>query len=228
MAADETTFELERVSLSRGGKQVLRELSARIPAGATCLAGPSGSGKSTLLRLLDRLSDPDVGLVRYRGVDVRERDPLELRREVVLVPQLPALLEGTVADNIRFAAELAGREPDVDRLLDLAGLDSSFAERDGSKLSVGEQQRAMLARALALDPRVLLLDEPTSALDPETTGAIEATILELRERLEVDVVWVTHDLAQARRVSDWLVRIDAGRAVAEGPTGEGLEAGVAR
>jgi putative ABC transport system ATP-binding protein len=228
VAADNTTFELERVSLSRGGKPVVRELSARIPAGATCLAGPSGSGKSTLLRLLNRLSDPDAGIVRCRGVDVRERDPLELRREVVLVPQLPALLEGTVGDNIRFAADLAAREPNVDRLLDLAGLDSSFAERDGSKLSVGEQQRGMLARALALDPRVLLLDEPTSALDPETTGAIEATILELRERLEVDVVWVTHDLAQARRVSDWLVRIEAGRAVAEGPTGEALEAGVVR
>ncbi len=224
MATDETTFELERVSLSRGGKPVLRELSARIPAGATCVAGPSGSGKSTLLRLLDRLSDPADGTVRYRDADVRERDPLELRREVVLVPQLPALLEGTVAGNLRFAAGLAGREPDIDRLLGLAGLDPSFAERDCAKLSVGEQQRAMLARALALDPRVLLLDEPTSALDPETTGAIEETIGELRERLAVDVVWVTHDLAQARRVSEWLVRIEAGRTVGQGPTHELLTA----
>jgi putative ABC transport system ATP-binding protein len=220
------TFELERVSLSRGGKPVLRELSTRIPPGPTCVAGPSGSGKSTLLRLLNRLSDAESGVVRFRGTDVREPDPLELRREVVLVPQLPALLEGTVADNIRFAAGLAGLEPDIERLLDLAGLDPSFADREGSKLSVGEQQRAMLARALALDPRVLLLDEPTSALDPETTGAIEETLAELRDRLEVDVVWVTHDLAQARRVSDWLVRIESGRAVAEGPTAEVLEGAV--
>ena len=217
MGVGETTFELERVSLARAGKRVLDELSARIPAGATCLAGPSGSGKSTLLRLLDRLSDADEGVVRYRGADVRERDPLELRREVVLVPQLPALLEGTVEDNLRFAAGLAAREPDVDRLLDLAGLDPSFASRDGAKLSVGEQQRAMLARALALEPTVLLLDEPTSALDAAATGAIEETLLELRERLEIDVVWVTHDLAQARRVSEWLVRIDAGRARRRGP-----------
>jgi putative ABC transport system ATP-binding protein len=224
VAADETAFELERVSLSRGGKQVLRELSATIPAGATCLAGPSGSGKSTTLRLLDRLSDAEAGTVRYRGADVRDRDPLALRREVVLVPQLPALLEGTVADNLRFAAGLAGREPELERLLGLAGLGPSFAERDGSKLSVGEQQRVMLARALALEPRVLLLDEPTSALDSETTGAIEETILELRERLAIDVVWVTHDLGQARRVSRWLVRIEAGRAVDEGPTHELLTA----
>jgi ABC-type methionine transport system ATPase subunit len=174
--------------------------------------------------LLDRLSDAEQGTVLYRGRDVRDRDPLELRREVVLVPQLPALLEGTVADNIRFAAGLAGHDPDVGRLLDLAGLDSGFADRDGSKLSVGEQQRAMLARALALNPRVLLLDEPTSALDPDTTAAIERTLAGLRDRLEIDVVWVTHDLGQARRVSDWLVRIEAGRAVAAGPTREVLEA----
>ena len=215
------------MSLSRGGKPVLRDLTAAIPAGATCVAGPSGSGKSTLLRLLDRLSDAESGTVRYRGEDVRERDPLELRREVVLVPQLPALLEGTVADNIRFAADLAGRQPDVKGLLDLAGLKPSFASRAGSKLSVGEQQRAMLARALAVDPRVLLLDEPTSALDPDATAAIEETLAELRERLEIDVVWVTHDLGQARRVSRWLVRIEAGRAVAAGPTAALLEAGAA-
>jgi putative ABC transport system ATP-binding protein len=221
-------FELARVSLTRGGKPVLRELSARLPAGASCLAGPSGSGKSTVLRLLNRLSDPESGTVLCRGSDVRERDPLELRREVVLVPQLPALLEGTVADNVRFAADLAGIEPDVGRLLGLAGLDRDFADRDAARLSVGEQQRAMLARALALEPRALLLDEPTSALDPETTGAVEETLLELRERLGIDLVFVTHDLAQARRMSDWLVRIEAGRAVEQGPTADLLGAGVSR
>jgi putative ABC transport system ATP-binding protein len=223
---DDAAFELVGVTLSRAGKLVLRELSARLPAGASCIAGPSGSGKSTTLRLLNRLSDAEAGTVLYRGADVRERDPLELRREVVLVPQLPALLEGTVADNLRFAADLAGREPDTQRLLDLAGLDTSFADRDAAKLSVGEQQRAMLARALALEPRVLLLDEPTSALDAETTGAVEEMLLELRERIGVDLVFVTHDLAQARRMSSWLVRIEAGRAVEQGPTAELLATGV--
>jgi putative ABC transport system ATP-binding protein len=217
-------FELDRVSLSRARKPVLRELSARLPLGASCLAGPSGSGKSTVLRLLDRLADPDSGTVRYRGADVRDRDPLELRREVGLVPQLPALLAGTVEENLRFAGDLGGREPDIGRLLDLAGLDASFAERDSTKLSVGEQQRAMLARALALEPSTLLLDEPTSALDSVTTGAVEQTLLELADRLEISLVLVTHDLDQARRMSEWLVRIEAGRAVEQGPTAELLGA----
>jgi len=221
-------FELEDVALHRAGKQVLFDLSARIPTGATCLAGPSGSGKSTTLRLLNRLADPESGTVLYRGEDVRALDPLELRREVCLVPQLPALLEGTVADNIAFAGRCAGREPDTTRLLDLAGLDASLAERDTAKLSVGEQQRAMLARALALEPSVLLLDEPTSALDHETRDAVEATLRDLRHRLEISIVLVTHDLEQARRMSDWLVRIDRGEAVEQGPTAELLGAVASR
>src|SRR2546422_528184 len=130
-------FELERVTIERDSKVVLQDVTASLPKGASCVAGPSGSGKSTLLRLLNRLADPLSGVVRYEGADVREHDPLELRREVCLVPQLPALLEGTVEDNIRFAADLAGREPDVMRLLDLAGLDASFPWRDSGNLSVG-------------------------------------------------------------------------------------------
>ncbi len=217
-------FELENVSLARAGNPVLREFTATIPEGATCLAGPSGAGKSTVLRLLDRLADSESGTVRYRGEDVRGCDPLELRRQVCLVPQLPALLEGSVEDNLRFAAGLAGREPDVAGLLELAGLDPSFADRDGSRLSVGEQQRAMLARGLALEPTTLLLDEPTSALDDATTAAIEQTLLEMRARLGISIVLVTHDLDQARRMSDWVVRIDQGRSVAEGPTAKLLSA----
>lgn len=213
-------FELDGVSLRRGGKTVLRDLTARMPDGATCIQGPSGCGKSTVLRLLNRLSDPHAGTVSYRGVDVRDREPLELRREVALVPQLPALLEGTVESNIRFAADLAGAEPEVDLLLRLAGLESSFAGRDPAQLSVGEQQRAMLARALALEPRVLLLDEPTSALDSVATGAVEETLTELRERLDISLVMVTHDREQARRMSEWLVVMEAGAAVDQGPTRE--------
>jgi putative ABC transport system ATP-binding protein len=216
-------FELEDVSYSRSGKLVLRDLTARLPVGASSIVGPSGSGKSTLLRLLNRLADPDEGTVVYEGTDVRERDPLELRREVSLVPQLPALIDGTVHDNVAYGPRLAGRSFDARSCLELAGLDPAFEDRDAGKLSVGEQQRVMLARALALDPRVLLLDEPTSALDQAARDAVEATLHGLRARTSISIVVVTHDMDQARRLADYVVRIESGRAAAQGPIDEVLD-----
>ena len=208
-------FELRDVSVHRGGRVVLDRLSLRLPDGASAVVGPSGSGKSTLLRLLNRLVDPDEGTVLYGGTGVRERDVLELRREVSLVPQLPALQEGTVAANVELGPRLAGRPADVGRALRLAGLDPEFAERDAFRLSVGEQQRVMLARALALEPRVLLLDEPTSALDRTARDAVEATLLGLRRELGISYVVVTHDEDQAVRLGEQTVRLRAGRLVAE-------------
>jgi putative ABC transport system ATP-binding protein len=214
-------FELEHVTLSRAGAVVLRDLTAAIPPGASCIAGPSGSGKSTLLRLLNRLADADDGIVRYRGRDVREYDPLVLRREVSLVPQLPAPLEGTVEHNVLYGVRLVGRDADVPRLLELSGLDPGFAGRDASQLSVGEQQRVMLARALALEPAVVLLDEPTSALDETARDAVERTLLHLREELDLSYVLVTHDLSQAARMARWVLRLDLGGVVVgQGATAE--------
>jgi putative ABC transport system ATP-binding protein len=215
-------FEIENVSYSRSGKLVLRDLSARLPVGASSIVGPSGSGKSTLLRLLNRLADPDDGRVIYEGTDVRERDPLELRREVCLVPQLPALIDGTVHDNVAFGPRLAGHSFDARSCLELAGLDPAFEDRDAAKLSVGEQQRVMLARALALDPRVLLLDEPTSALDQAARDAVEATLRGLRARTAISTVVVTHDMAQARRLAEYVVRLEGGTVAGEGPADEML------
>jgi putative ABC transport system ATP-binding protein len=179
--------------------------------GTTALVGPSGAGKSTLLRLLNRLAEPDLGTIAYRGQDVREYDVLELRREVALVPQLPALLPGTVAENVTYGPRLCGRGCDVVEALTLAGLDDTFANRSAVQLSVGEQQRVMLARALALHPAVLLLDEPTAALDTKARDAVERTLIELRERLFASLIIVTHDPAQARRLSDRIVSLENGR-----------------
>jgi UDP-glucose/iron transport system ATP-binding protein len=215
-------FELRDVSLARGDRRVLDAVSAEIHGGATAVVGPSGSGKSTLLRLLNRLADPDAGAISYRDRPLQDRDPLELRREVSLVPQLPSLLEGTVGSNLAYAAGLAGRALDATRCLGLAGLGADFAERDVSKLSVGEQQRAMLARALAQEPDVLLLDEPTSALDHAARDAIEATLAELRRELDISLILVSHDPEQARRVADRALRLEQGRVVACGPLEQAL------
>jgi putative ABC transport system ATP-binding protein len=215
-------FELRDVSLSRGDRRVLDGVSAEVHPGATAIIGPSGSGKSTLLRLLNRLADPDAGTIAYRDRPLAGYDPLALRREVSLVPQLPSLLEGTVASNLAYAAGLAGKDLDAGRCLGLAGLDPGFAGRDAAELSVGERQRAMLARALAQEPRVLLLDEPTSALDHDARDAVEATLAELRRELDISLIVVSHDPEQARRLADRAVRLKAGRVAACGALEEAL------
>ena len=181
------------------------------------MVGPSGAGKSTLLRLLNRLADPDVGAVSYRGRDLREYDVLALRREVALVPQLPAPLAGTVAENVAYGPALCGEGCDVDEPLLLCGLDPGFAKRMARSLSVGEQQRVMLARALALEPAVLLLDEPTAALDEKARAAVERTLDDLRARLSVDIVLVTHDRAQAERLADREILLHDGRIERQAP-----------
>ncbi|HVD57913.1 MAG TPA: ATP-binding cassette domain-containing protein [Thermoleophilaceae bacterium] len=209
-------FELGDVTATRAGRVVFEGLRADLAEGATGIVGPSGVGKSTLLRLLNRLADPTAGTIRYRGRDLREYEVLKLRREVGLVPQLPALLEGTVADNVLYGPRLAKQDADVAGNLRLAGLDPAFEPRRADALSVGEQQRVMLARTLALQPSVLLLDEPTSALDDTTKAAIEGTLRDLRERLGLSFVLVTHDLDQAARLADRVLVLESG-ALSEAP-----------
>jgi ABC-type sulfate/molybdate transport systems ATPase subunit len=121
----------------------------------------------------------------------------------VLVPQLPALLPGSVADNVCYGPALRGDAADPAGPLELAGLDASYAERDASRLSVGEQQRVMLARALALDPEVLLLDEPTAALDERAKAGVERTL----GRLPCSTVLVTHERGQAGRLAERVVEL---------------------
>ena len=192
---------------------MLDDVSVRIADGATALLGPSGSGKSSLLRLLNRLSDPDLGTIHFKGQDVRRLDVLALRRRAVLVPQLPAPLPGTVAENVRYGPSLCDREADVNSCLGRAGLARTYAAREAAQLSVGEQQRVMLARALALEPEVLLLDEPTSALDEAARDGVERTLAELA-RGGVAMVLVTHDRGQAERIATQVVELREGRVVA--------------
>jgi len=214
VASGEPLFQLDQVAVARGGARILTAVSCQIAEAATAIVGPSGAGKSSLLRLLNRLADPAEGTVRFRGTDVRAHDVLQLRRDVALVSQLPALLDGTVEDNLRYAAELARRRVDAPDILRRSGLDESFSQREATRLSVGEQQRVMLARALAQQPTVLLLDEPTSALDPDSRETVERTISDLRRDSGLSLILVTHDAAQAERLADRSLRLEGGRVMA--------------
>jgi len=191
---------VEGVRLVRGRREVLRDVTARFAAGrVTAIVGPSGAGKTSLLRCLNRLEEPDQGRVLLDGSDIRTLAPTDLRRRVGMVFQTPVLFEGDVRANLAFGLRDVA-EADLRWAMQEAGLDEDFLARDSSALSVGQAQRACIARCLVRKPEVLLMDEPTSALDKDAAARIEALVGKLSDH-GLAVVLVTHNLEQARRVA---------------------------
>lgn len=204
-----------------GGTEILKGVDAEIPdGGITAVLGPSGAGKSTLLRALNRLIEPTAGEVFLDGEPTGGMDLLKLRRRVGMVFQLPALFGASVEEAILYGAGLTGLNADATRLLGMVGLDRSLAAREPETLSVGQQQRVSIARALALEPEVLLMDEPTSALDEAARRTIEDLVLDLNGQLGLTMVFVSHDLAQVRRVADRVILLAEGRSVGEWEKGD--------
>jgi len=196
--------------------EILKGIDADVPRGSiTAIVGPSGSGKSTLLRTINCLIEPTAGEVYLDGEPTSAMDPLELRRRVGMVFQLPALFGATVEEAVLYGARLAGRSADAGRLLKMAGLDASFKGKAPQSLSVGEQQRVSIARALALEPEALLMDEPTSALDEAARRRIEDLIRELNASLGLTIVFVSHDLGQVEHVAHYVILLAAGRSEGE-------------
>lgn len=179
------------------------------------VVGPSGAGKSTLLRTINRLLEPTAGNIFLDGASIEEIDPLELRRRIGMVFQLPALFGDTVEDTVLYGVRLTGKRADVEHLLGLAGLAPSLASRNPQSLSVGQQQRVSIARALALEPEVLLMDEPTSALDQVARQRIEDLIGQLNKELGLTTVVVSHALDQVERIADRVVLLVDGRSEGE-------------
>lgn len=207
----------ENVSLTYRGKSgdvpVLRDVSFEVPAGKVfAILGPSGSGKSSLLRLANRLRDPDDGRVLLDGEDVRSLDVLALRRRVGMLFQEPVLFGESVEDNLRFASE-AG---DPAAALEQVGLPADLLTRGPGDLSVGQKQRVTFARALLAEPEVLLLDEPTSALDPRAVTGLLRLVRDLRDRLGLTIVFVTHVVAHAKDVADRFLVLSEGEVLEEG------------
>ncbi|KAA8540576.1 hypothetical protein F0562_024505 [Nyssa sinensis] len=203
----ETKIRVRELSkVSEKGVPILGKINVDIPKGVIMgIIGPSGSGKSTMLRALNRLWEPPSATVFLDGVDICDLDVLALRRKVGMLFQLPVLFEGTVADNIQYGPQLRGKklsETEVYKLLTLADLDSSFYNKTGGELSVGQAQRVALARTLANEPEVLLLDEPTSALDPISTQNIEDVMVKLKKNRGMTIVMVSHSIKQIQRIAD--------------------------
>ena len=204
-------FEFTDVVVEGSDGLVLDGVSARIEGGGiTAVVGPSGSGKSTLLRLCNRLDAPSSGTVCYRGSDVSALEPTTLRRRVGMIGQKPVPFPGSVRDNFHVAAPEAGDEL-LEGLLDRVHLPRALLDRTADDLSVGEQQRMCLGRALLTGPETLLMDEPTSALDEGARSALEQLARELVDG-GVSLLWVSHDLAQARRMAAQALVIVSGRA----------------
>lgn len=214
---------LTRRSEARG-EEILRGVDLDVPRGVVVgVIGPSGSGKSTLLRALNRLWEPAPGAVLLDGVDICGIDVLALRRKVGMLFQLPAMFDGTVADNVRYGPQLQGKkltDAEVQSLLSLADLDPALCSKPASELSVGQAQRVALARTLANDPEVLLLDEPTSALDPISTQNIEEAIVRLKKTRGLTTVMVSHSVKQIQRIADLVCLLVAGEVVEVLPPSE--------
>lgn len=206
-----------------GGREVLKNITFSLPRKtAVAVIGPSGSGKSTLLRAVNRLIDIDGGVIFLNGRDTSGYLPVELRRRIGLVLQKPEMFPGSVHRNLRYALDLQDRYDQklIMRALSDAGLSRSFLFRDAHKLSVGEQQRVAIARTLTLEPELLLLDEPTSAVDEKLAVRFERTIKHFQSTRGLSIIWVTHDLAQARRVGDRIAVLKKGRLIQFGSKDE--------
>src|SRR5215213_1843621 len=198
-----------------GSFVALDDVSVEIPGGSlTALLGPSGGGKSTLLRVIAGLESPDVGTVEIGGIDATRLPPQ--RRNVGFVFQhYAAFKHMTVAKNVAFGLTIRKRSKDeidsrVDELLKLVHLDG-FAERYPSQLSGGQRQRMALARALAVQPRVLLLDEPFGALDARVREELRDWLRRLHDEVHVTTVLVTHDQEEAMEVASRIVVMNHGR-----------------
>lgn len=194
-------------------KEILKGLNLNVKKGEIiALVGPSGSGKSTLLRCINRLIDVDSGVINYDNKDIVKYDTKELRRKIVLVNQESVMLPGTVYENVSYGPKLIGKNDEkfIFECITDAGLTPDFSKKNAEKLSGGEKKRVALARALALSPSILLLDEPTNGVDPKNIKTVEKNIVDFSKNRDLTVLWVTHYVEQAKRVSHRIANLKDG------------------
>ncbi|MCD6545960.1 MAG: phosphate ABC transporter ATP-binding protein [Thermotogae bacterium] len=228
-------IEVNDLSAFYGKKTALRNISVKFPKkGITAIIGPSGCGKSTLVRCLNRMNDeiPNfkvMGEIYFEGKNIYDPDInlTEFRKKVGMVFQKPTVFPMSIYDNVAFGPRIHGirSKQKLDMIVEKALKDAALWDevkdelrKPASQFSGGQQQRLCIARALAVEPEVLLLDEPTSALDPIATKRIELLLEELSEKYTIIIV--THNLAQAIRISDHLIFLYRGDLIEFGRTSE--------
>jgi osmoprotectant transport system ATP-binding protein len=207
----------------------VRELSLTVPAGEICvLVGPSGCGKTTAMRMVNRMTSISDGDILLEGVSVKGRDAAELRRGIGYVIQQVGLFpHRTVGQNIATVPDLLGWDraridARVDELLELVGLDPELKRRYPAQLSGGQRQRVGVARALAVDPPLMLMDEPFGAIDPIARERLQNEFLRLQAVINKTVVFVTHDIDEAIRLGDRIAIMKQGGVLAQYATPEDL------
>jgi osmoprotectant transport system ATP-binding protein len=226
MAQQPTAISFDRVSktFGDGRRPALADISLDVRRGEfIAVIGSSGSGKTTLLRLINRLIDPSSGRVQVDGEDIRDSDPVALRRRIGYVFQGIGLFPHmNVAENIAITPKLLGwdkgrRAGRVDELLDLVKLDrAQYRDRFPHQLSGGERQRIGVARALAAKPQIVLMDEPFGALDPPTRDALREDYRRLHGALGLTTLMITHDTLEAVLAADRIIVLRTGKVVADG------------
>jgi phosphate transport system ATP-binding protein len=233
----ETTLDVRDLSVWYGTFRAIDHVTLRVRSRhITALIGPSGCGKSTLLRCFNRMNDliPEArteGQLLFRGIDIfsRQTDPVEVRRRIGMVFQKPNPFPKSIYDNVAFGPRINGYRGNMDDLVESALTRAALWDevhdklrQSGLALSGGQQQRLCIARALAVEPEVILMDEPCSALDPIATYRIEELMIDLKR--QYTIVIVTHNMQQASRVSDYTAFMLAG----EDRTGRLVEYGDTR
>jgi osmoprotectant transport system ATP-binding protein len=220
--AAELVFDEATKQYAARGEPAVDHLSLTVPAGEICvLVGPSGGGKTTALKLVNRLIELSDGDIRIDGTSIRDQNLVQLRRGIGYVIQQVGLFPHmNVEANIGTVPRLYGRSRAWIRtrsleLLELVGLDSSYAKRYPSQLSGGERQRVGLARALAADPPLMLMDEPFGAIDPIVRARLQDEFLRLQGEVRKTVVFVTHDIDEAIKVGDRIAILRVGGRLAQ-------------
>jgi osmoprotectant transport system ATP-binding protein len=214
-------IELDHVSkIYNGNKVAVEDVNLSFNKGEfICLIGTSGSGKTTTMRMINRMIDPTKGTIRINGEDIQKKNPVELRRQIGYVIQNIGLMPHmTIRDNITLVQRLLKVDKEeqnktAEKMIDLVELPRDMLDRYPHELSGGQQQRIGVVRALAADQDVILMDEPFGALDPITRDSLQDLVKDLQERLGKTIVFVTHDMDEALKLSNRIAIMDNGKVI---------------